>query len=90
MCYWGRIFTSSICGNYYCELGTADKQNDAAYYFSDPLWDRSGSQCCSKTTQLWFYHELSTAITADIEAIICKEATNNGLVLIDQLEFYIQ
>jgi len=30
------------------------------------------------------------AITADIEARICEEATSNGLVLIDQLELYIQ
>jgi len=79
--------------NYYCESGTTNNYNSNTYYFNDPLWDRSGcitSQCCSNTTQPWFYRELSTVITFDIEARICEEATSNGLVLIDQLEIYIQ
>ena len=82
-----------VGANYYCESGAADTRNNAAYYFNDPLWDGSGcitSNCCDNTAQPWFYRDLSISITADIEARICEEATSYGLVLIDQLELYVQ
>ncbi|XP_065899872.1 uncharacterized protein [Dysidea avara] len=80
--------------NYYCESGALDVQDTSAYYFNDPLWDRSGcieSHCCSSTTQPWFYYELSGITTSDIEARICSFFLFNAASpLVDQLELYIQ
>jgi len=80
--------------NYYCESGAADKRNDSAYYFNDPLWDGSGcikSNCCDNPTQPWFYRELNETTTSDIEARICRvDRFSVGSTLIDQLEIYIQ
>ena len=80
--------------NYYCESGAADIWNSSAYYFNDPLWDRSGcitSNCCDTPTQPWFYRELSGTTTNDIEARLCTRYNfANGSPLIDQLELYIQ
>ncbi|XP_065893403.1 uncharacterized protein [Dysidea avara] len=60
----------------------------------DPLWDGSGyitSNCCDSPTQPWFYRELNGTTTDDIEARLCKESEYNaGLIMIDQLELYIQ
>jgi len=79
--------------NYYCESGAADIYNTSAYYFNDPLWDRSGcitSNCCATPTQPWFYRLLSGTTTSDIEARICSYYHfEYGSPLIDQLELYI-
>jgi len=80
--------------NYYCESGAADVYNSSAYYFNNPLWDRSGcitSNCCATPTQPWFYQQLSGTTTSDIEARICSYQTIAvGSPLVDQLELYIQ
>ena len=80
--------------NYYCESGAVDVYNASAYYFNDPLWDRSGcitSKCCATPTQPWFYRLLSGTTTSDIEARICTYYNfARGSPLIDQLELYIQ
>ena len=63
-------------------------------FFNDPHWDGSGcitSSCCEDSIQPWFYHDLNTSTTDDIEVRILKvNAFNNGAILIDQLELYIQ
>ena len=83
-----------ISTNYYCEAGTNDTIDYSAYYFDDPLWDGSGciiSRCCDNSTHPWFYQELSTVTTSEIEARICKlDSFSTGSTLIDQLELYIQ
>jgi len=80
--------------NYYCESGGANIVNSSAYYFNDPLWDRSGcitSNCCVTPTQPWFYRELNEITNSYIEARICSLFNFiNGSPLIDQLELYIQ
>ena len=85
---------SFVGTNYYCESGTNNTYSSSAYYFNDPLWDRSGcitSNCCDNPTQPWFYRELSGTTTDDIEARICRGAGfPGGSTLIDQLELFIQ
>ena len=80
--------------NYYCESGVADVNNASAYYFNDPLWDRSGcitSNCCDIPTQPWFYRELNGTTTSDIQARLCSyHGFVTGSPLIDQLELYVQ
>ena len=90
----GRSPPPFVGTNYYCESGAADVYNSSAYYFNDPLWDRSGcitSNCCDTPTQPWFYRELSGTTTNDIEARLCTHYNfANGSPLIDQLELYVQ
>ena len=31
-----------VGSNYYCEAGAGDRFSSGTYYFSNPLWDRSG------------------------------------------------
>ncbi|XP_065893338.1 uncharacterized protein [Dysidea avara] len=94
-CAPGSVYPSPpfVGTNYYCESGTNNTYSTSAYYFNDPLWDRSGcitSNCCDNPTQPWFYRELSGTTTDDIEARICREhGFATGSVLIDQLELYI-
>jgi len=82
--------------NYYCESGSINTINYSAYYFNDPLWDRSNcnsssTNCCTNPTQPWFYRVLSENNTSDIEARISRVwHFANGSPLIDQLELYIQ
>jgi len=82
--FWGyNIFSPTIDGAY------------MPYYLSDPLWDISNcfrsTECCSNITQPWFYHELNSSTTSDIEARLCSvDGFVARAVLIDQLELYIQ
>ena len=80
--------------NYYCESGANNIYNCSAYFFNDPLWDRSGcitSNCCDNPTQPWFYRQLNETTADDIEARLCMHnGFSIGSTLIDQLELYIQ
>ena len=61
--------------NYNCESGATNVDNYSAYYFNDPLWDRSGcitSNCCTALNQPQFY--------SDIEARRCNEGTGIGKI----------
>ena len=86
-----------INGNYYCESGaTADPADGATYYLYDPLWDglccSKDNTCCSNEQLPWFYRDLGSSTTDDIEARICISYKNYaaGGVVVDQLELYIQ
>ena len=87
---------SYINSDYYCESGASSAPNGNAYLFNDPLWDGSGcsidNACCSNNLQPWFYHNLGSTTTDDIEARICMSYATyaNGAVLVDQLELYVQ
>ena len=99
-------FLNCPCGNggfeappfvephYYCESGATNSVSASNYFFDDPLWDRSGcvtSSCCDSTNQPWFYRELNSTITSDIEARLCSaDGFPNAGVLIEELELYIQ
>ena len=82
--------------NQYCESGGTEIHNSFAYYFDDPLWDRSNciaSYCCNTPNQPWFYTELSDATKNAIEAIeyVCGiNIFRSGNSLVDQPELYIQ
>ena len=85
----------SVGSNYFCESGVSTSPNAAGYYFSDPLWDGSdcpdGNTCCDDPNLPWFYRELDTSTTDDIEVLICTDQTfRDEAVLVDQLELYVQ
>jgi len=84
MCWWESTSTPPFVGtNYYCESEATDTNIDSAYYFNDPLWDRSGcitSNCCDNPTQPpWFYQELNGTTTDDIETRLCLESGSISL-----------
>lgn len=93
----GRPPPTFVGANYYCESGAAigmGRTDRDVFYFNDPLWDGAGcitSHCCDNTTQPWFITQLSAPTTSDLEARICgNNAFDNGALLIDQLQVYIQ
>ena len=65
------------------------------YYLTDPLWDGfdcpDGNMCCDDPNLPWFYRELDTATTDDIEVLVCTDQDfGDEAVLVDQLELYVQ
>ena len=86
---------SLVNNNYYCESGATDHpSSESTYFFSDPLWDGSGcstnNNCCSNELQPWFYRNLESSTTDDIEIRLCVPPAWKGDVVVDQLELYIQ
>ena len=94
--YKGNVPPSYVNNDYYCESGATKKPSGAAYYLSDPLWDGSGctknNTCCSDKQQPWFYHNLGSSTTDDIEARLCMSYATfaAGAIVVDQLELFIQ
>ena len=93
--YPGSKPPSFVGNNNYCESGRPHINigNDSTYFFNDILWDGAGcvDNCCDNTTQPWFYHQLKQITQEYIEARICNENPfDEGSILIDQLELYIQ
>ena len=91
----GSESDSFIGSNYYCESGSPTLPNSAGYYLSDPLWDGfdcpDGNTCCDDPNLPWFYRELDTATTDDIEVFVCTDQSfRDEAVLVDQLELYVQ
>ena len=87
---------SYINSDYYCESGASSSPSSTTYYFDDPVWDGSGcstgNMCCSNNLQPWFYRNLGSSTTDDIETRICLSYATYavGAVVVDQLELYIQ
>ena len=85
-----------IYNNYYCESGARSSPSATTYLFNDTLWDGSGcsngNTCCSSDHQPWFYRNLGSSTTDNIEARICISYSTyaDGAVVVDQLELYIQ
>jgi len=86
---------SFVGNNYYCESGVNHGYGSYEdYHFSDPLWDGSGciiSHCCDTPNQPWFYRDLNTATTSNLEARLCSVGEPfRRFVMIVELELYIQ
>ena len=62
----------------------------------DPLWDgagcyKAGNTCCSFNNPPWFYKQLPSSATDNIEMRVCRDSGNdNEDVAIEIVEVYIQ
>ena len=64
------------------------------YFTSDPLWDGAGcisGSCCTFNSPPWFYKNLPSPTTDDIELRVCKDHHNGAEdALFEIMELYIQ
>ena len=83
--------------HYYCESGNTGTYNGehGTIYSNDPLWDGKGclseNSCCYDAGMPWFFRQLPTTTTGDIEVRICRDqAFADEGVLVEQLQLYVQ
>ena len=84
--------------DYFCEAGSVQELNAIAGILlpDDPLWDgagcyKAGNTCCSFNNPPWFYKQLASSATDNIEMRVCRDSGNdNEDVAIEIVEVYIQ
>lgn len=94
--YPGRLPSSFVHDNYYCESGSLYSLSSwATYLTADPVWDGKGcsseNSCCSEPNLPWFYRQIPLTANNDIEVrICCDRAFDNEGVLVRDLQLYVQ
>ena len=82
--------------DYFCDTGNKGAStSNTKFYSADPLWDGAGcastSMCCSFNNPPWFYKQLPSATTDDIEMRVCiDEGKDNEDIAISNIELYVQ
>lgn len=80
--------------DYFCDTGS---RNDVEFLFyaDDPLWDGRGcgpnSICCSFNNPPWFFRELASATSDDLEMRVCRDSgPNNEDTPFEAVELYVR
>ena len=83
-----------VGNNYYCESGNIGTFSGGTLYSEDALWDGEqclpDNSCCDKTSQPWFFHQLSISVKEHLEVRICKDQPRNEDVTVEKLQLFIQ
>lgn len=90
--------TPSFVGNdYFCETATSRRccSYKGVFFTDDLLWDGqrcgSSSTCCSYNTPPWFYKQLPSTTSDDIEVRICSDmGTNDDDTPFKVMEIYVK
>ena len=85
---------SFVGDDYFCDAGAVTYVG-GTFYGDNPLWDGSGcgstSTCCSFNTPPWFFKELSSSTSDDIEMRVCRdESRANEDIAMSSVEIYVQ
>ena len=94
--YPGPDSPTYVGAHYYCESAITEKyHNNGKLYAQDLLWDGAGcgseNSCCYDAGMPWFFRQLPTTTTRDIEVRICyDEGFNNEAVVVEQIQLYVQ
>ena len=81
--------------HYYCESGDTGTFDLTTLHTNDPLWDGAGcgseNSCCYDAGMPWFFRQLPTIATGNIEVRICNDQgfADEG-VIVEQLQLYVQ
>lgn len=100
-CACSNIFTDPTVNlppfvgqDYFCDTGS---RNDVEFLFyaDDPLWDGGGcgpnSSCCSFNNPPWFFRELASATSDDLEMRVCRDSgPNNEDTPFEAVELYVR
>ena len=72
--------------DYFCATGSHLVDQYTRFYGADPLWDGFGcavnSTCCTFNNPPWFYKQLLSPTTTDIEMRVCRDE-------LSQVEIYV-
>ena len=85
-----------VDGDYFCESGVNERWNGRKHYTlhsNDTLWDGEdcpvSKRCCSYRNPPYFYKQLTTSTTDDIEARICL-LLHTSDVAVELMELYVR
>ena len=83
-----------VGNDYFCDTGSRGRFSNRLYA-NDPLWDGAGcgsaNTCCSLNNPPWFFKQLESPTTSDIEMRVCaSEGRDNEDTLIEQIEIYVR
>ena len=81
--------------DYFCATGSADEYEVPHLYADNPLWDGAGcgpaNTCCSLNNPPWFYKQLESSTSEDIEMRVCCDQIHRDEDLyIEQVEIYVR
>ena len=86
-----------VGNDYFCDTGSNSSfMNNFLYvYADDPLWDGAGcgpaNFCCSLNNPPWFFKQLESSTSEDIEMRVCSNQSNGDEnILIEQIEIYVR
>ena len=80
--------------DYFCATGSHFDDRIIRLYGADPLWDGNGcavnSTCCTFNNPPWFYKQLLSPTTADIEMRVCRDESRDFEdIALSQVEIYV-
>ena len=87
---------SFVGGDYFCDTGFSGNNNAMELnFYPYLLWDGTGcipsNQCCSFNNPPWFYKQLPTSTSGDIEMRVCRdELRSDEDVATGVVEIYVQ
>ena len=81
--------------DYFCDTGSANQFEFGQLYADNPLWDGVGcgpdNTCCSLNNPPWFFKQLPSSTSEDIEMrVCCDELYNFKNIYIEQVELYVR
>ena len=81
-----------VGNHFFCESGNA-RHYRMRWYLDDPLWDGKGcvegSTCCDGPNRPWFYRELDTAVTDNLEVRLCISDNISTNIGVEELEMFV-
>ena len=80
--------------DYFCATGNHFDYSFSTFYGSDPLWDGNGcavnSTCCTFNNPPWFYKQLLSPTTDDIEMRVCRDEPRDFEdIALSHVEIYV-
>ena len=89
---WSFEVPEFVANNYFCDTGNPGPDVGLGVYTDDPLWDGEGcgptSTCCEFKNPPWFCTALPQPTTDDIEARICLDSFDEG-VIVNLVDIYV-
>ena len=83
-----------VGNNFFCDTGE-DYHRKKIFHRQDPLWDGVGcgreNMCCNLNNAPWFYTQLQSSTTDDIDMRVCRdEANTDEDIFVEVVELYTQ
>ena len=83
-----------VGNDYFCDTGSTEPFKFGKLYSDNPLWDGAGcgpaNTCCSLNNPPWFFKQLQSSTSEDIEMrVCCNQDRSDEDLQIEQIEIYV-
>ena len=82
-----------VGNDYFCDTGSTNKYEFYHLYVDNPLWDGVGcgpdNTCCSLNNPPWFFKQLPSSTSEDIEMRVCCDRPHFSEDIYIQIELYV-